>query len=133
MEFKSGMVCKIVQDTCCHKRPIGTTVTLHDNCFNSSGRPSWWINKECSVYVIESDMVPVDQQPAKTDLERLMEDWEKAKSATYEIELKIDFLKKNKIEKFDPMEYKVWRALRVFKSTKSEIEKARIIAELIKK
>ena len=67
----------------------------------------------------------------ESTIKEFLETSKQLKKEIEEINNKIKFLKENKIEEFDPMQYKAWLTLTILESTDDKIEKARLIADLI--
>ena len=48
-----------------------------------------------------------------------------------ELKLRIEWMLKNKIDEFDKDTFKIWKILRLVETSKSDVEKAKLIAELV--
>lgn len=107
----------------------GTILTVQ-NSFKSGGqegfyaivegvRRHWFPN-------YEFDRVPVTPEAIKNEIKKKTEE-------IAELQAKLHYLVSNRIDFYDEEQFKVFRTLQILKTKKKDVEKVKIIAELIKK
>lgn len=130
MEFKKGMLVKVIGNCNSHGYEIGKIYKIHSP--HGCGEPECYILAEKngrpgSTVISIKDMEAVGL--TKADFEKERDELDKKIA---EIDNKIEWMTKNKVEKFDETEYKCWAALKTLDSKVSMMDKAKIIAKLIK-
>lgn len=120
--FKQGDRVRVTQNTCGHRIPIGTVILL--GAMVGSG---YFQVSEHGCNVIPADIEHVLQ--TKEDIEK---DLAEVEAQAEMLRLRLKYMKKTKSDTFDEMEFKVFTALQALKTKKSDVEKARLIAEIIK-
>lgn len=120
--FKVGDKIIIVANTTGHSIPLNTVCTL--------GRivgSNYYTTEYPSVYVRPSDFKERTQtlEDVKTDLETF-------EALVEETKAKLSFMKANKLNEFDPDQFKVYAVLKTLDSKSSLLEKSKVIADLIK-
>lgn len=76
------------------------------------------------LFIDELSLSNLDKKGLQEEVDRLEIEIQLTKA-------KIEYLKATKQEEFDETEFKVWNTLQTLKTKKTDIEKAKIIAELI--
>lgn len=129
-EFLSGKRVKFIGNKSGHNQPIGTVVEL-----STIGNitTQYYTGLPYTVYFYDVCLL-IDETVA--DIEEAMKcQQEIMSSARKEIgvlESKKKFMQDNNLEVWNEDEYKVYTVLQALKTKKSDIEKAKVIAELIK-
>lgn len=86
-----------------------------------------------TIYWYELELVnPSTVEELEKDLDRIKSDVAKLEAEYETTKLKIAFIKENQLEEFNEDQFKVYQTLQVLKTKKSDIEKAKLIAQLIK-
>lgn len=136
--FLIGKRLKVMKCTCSHNYPIGSIITpdagssFTTTSVSSVARPdgSGYGNtiNFTNLVLVETNTKKEIKEEIKSVEESIKEEKEKIK----ELKSKLDFLKVNKLESFDEDEFKVFQTLQTLSQSISDIEKAKIIAKLIK-
>lgn len=131
-EFLIGKKVKVIANKSGHQFPIGTVIELN----SPSHITSQYYTGTGNGYTLYFYDVTLIQEETIADINEAIKFQEKImKDAGKEIEslkLKEDFMIANKLETWNEDEYKVYTVLQTLKTKKSDIEKAKVIAELIK-
>ena len=120
-KFNPGDRVKIVKDTAGHGIEPGTFVTIS--------------YRQGRMYFIEEygmSINPCDAEKSALTMKELKKELKEAKAVVETINMKIKFMKANKLEEYDENQYKVYAALQALKGKTSDIEKAKLIADLMK-
>ncbi len=105
----------------------GTILTLGEYRTNCS---VWEASDEDGDQVhIDRDRFTIVESNTKETLENELK---AAKASMADVETKLAYLKETGSDEFDETEFKCYRALQALKSESSDIEKAKVIAKLVK-
>lgn len=129
-EFLSGRRVKIVGNKSGHAQPIGTIVEL--TCATNITVQYYTI---AGCYLYFYDVILLQDETVADIVENIKFHEKTIKEAKEEIaklESKKKFMEDNKVETWNEEEYKVYAVLQTLKTKKSDLEKAKVIAELIK-
>jgi hypothetical protein len=120
-KFKAGDRVRIKCDRANHGIETGTIVTI--------------TRKQGQYYYIEEygvNIMPGDAEKVEYTMKEMQKELKAAKAVVADLNLKIKFMKANKLDEFDETQYRVYAALQALKSKGTDIEKAKLIAELMK-
>lgn len=120
--FKIGDKIIIVANNSGHSIPLNTVCTL-----NRISGTNYYTVEYPNMYLRTSDFKEGIQtlEDVKTDLETF-------EALVEETKAKLAFMKANKLNEFDPDQFKVYAVLKTLDSKSSLVEKSKVIAELIK-
>ncbi len=128
MEIKVGKVYEVISRTSGHNVPIGSKVTILQRSGGGVAYGGTWTTKEFPAYGViygndlkESSVTPAD---IKKDIKEKQEEID-------DLKLKLKFIEENGLEEYDENVFKSFKVLQLLSTSKSDIEKAKIIAELI--
>lgn len=130
-EFLSGKRVKIISNKSGHNQSIGSVVELTSPAHISVQ----YYNGNNHSILYFYDVVLLQDETIADIVETIRLHEKTIKEANKEIEslkLKEDFMMVNKLETWNEDEYKVYTVLQTLKTKKSDLEKAKVIAELIK-
>jgi hypothetical protein len=121
VKFKSGMQAKIVGNSGNHSLPDGEIVTLTQRMANGM----WMTDR--GVYVNLRDIKAIEL----TERE-IQEEIAKLKAEVDVLEARVRWMKETNTAQYDETEFKVWMTLKAMDKKMSPIERARMIARIIK-
>ena len=120
-----GKKVKVVSTASGHGKPEGTIITVKTAVVYNNGQNNAIIVNN-GAWMFTTDIA--FPEVSKAELE---EELKNIKKAEKEVKEKLDYLKATKQNTFDETQYKVYNTLQVLKSKNSDVEKAKVIAELI--
>ena len=126
LTVKIGDKIKIVYNGAGHNLPIGSVHTVTNITNNTYGdiyvaSPH---GGSLTVYAGDFELVPQTVEEIEKNIAELKEE-------ISVLESKVEFMKINNLEEYDEMQFKAFSVLQLLKASKSDIEKAKIIAKLI--
>lgn len=128
VEIKIGKVYQVVSRKSWHCIPINAKVTINTRYSTSSTNGGSWYTKEYPAggYVFGTDLIEVlvNKEDIKKDIKEKQEE-------INDLKLKLKFIEENGLEEYDENVFKSFKVLQLLSTSKSDIEKAKIIAELI--
>jgi len=125
-----GRTVRIIKNTSRHSVQIGDKIIITRVC---AGSPDYFYD-ESSVMYYPADIELCAQTKAEFNLEikeveKEIEDLKKKKS---ELEFKIKFMASHNADTYDENTFKAYSILQTLKKTKSDIEMAKAIADILK-
>lgn len=129
-EFLLGKKVRIVGNKSNHYQPIGSVIELNSLANISS---QYYNGCGCTLYFYDVTLIGEETLGDIADAIALQNTIIKeAEQEIESLEAKKKFMVANKLEVYNEDEYKVYTVLQTLKGKKTDIEKAKVIAELIK-
>lgn len=129
-EFLVGKKIKVVGNRSNHNIAIGTSVTMDSPAMITN---QYYQHNGYNIYFYDAVLTSCD---TKEEIDESIKIAEKSikelQEEIAELDAKKRFMAENKLEVFDEGQFKVYQILQTLKTKKSDIEKAKVIATLVK-